>query len=434
MGSFNYDVLVIGAGPAGSTAAALARQRGLSVGIIEKELFPRFHIGESLLPNGNAVLRETGAWPKVERAGFFKKYGAFFFVSEGSATKEVIFSRGMMPGLNYTYQVDRAKFDALLLEHAQELGAEALLETTVTGLVTSPTGCQVTVKRGGAEQTLSSRWILDGSGRENVFSCPLKRAMEPARFTRRVAIYSHFHGVERAPGDAAGHTVVVRLPDGWFWLIPLDEGKTSVGLVTSVDALRQKRAEPAETFSEIVAASPTLRRLMADAQAVEPFRVTSDYSYFRTTLAADRLVLIGDAGGFFDPIFSSGVYVAMYSAKRAVELIHRAHKDNRSLTPTECRGYTRGLKRHAGVFGKMIHAFYDNDSFSVFMSPRPPLQMERAINSIVAGHAELPWRLWWRFHGFLVVCRLQRYFRVAERVVFSSMASVHDPAKPPAVS
>ena len=430
MGSNDYDVLVIGAGPAGTTAAAFARQRGLSVGVIEKERFPRFRIGESLLPNGNALLRESGVWPKVERAGFFKKQGAFFFLSEGPTQKEVIFSQGMIPGLNYTYQVERAKFDALLLDHAVELGAEALLETTVQSVVTSAQGCRVTVMNGLGERELTTRWILDGSGRENVFSCDLKRALDPPRLTRRVALYSHFRGVGRASGNAAGHTVVVRLPDGWFWLIPLDKEKTSVGLVMSVSALRERRTEPAETFHHVVASSSKLRELMSGAEALLPFQVTTDYSYFRSNLAAERMVLIGDAGGFYDPIFSSGVYLATYSAKHAVELIFRAEKANRALTPTECRSYTRRLKKHAGVFGKMIEAFYDNESFSVFMSPRPPLQVDTAINSIVAGHAQLTWSLWWRFHFFFVVCWLQRHVPLAERVSFATMTPVDPSGKP----
>jgi len=434
MGRFDYDVLVIGAGPAGSTAAALARQRGLSVLLVDKEEFPRFRIGESLLPHGNALLRESGVWSKVERAGFFKKYGAYFFLSEGDAKKEVIFSQGMIRGLNYTYQVERARFDALLLDHARDLGAETLLKATVRSVSTSLEGCRAVIKTASGEREVSSQWILDGSGRDNGFSCDLKRTMDPPRLTRRVAIYSHFRGVSRPSGYAAGHTVVVRLPDGWFWLIPLDEEKTSVGLVTSVDALRQRRTAPAETFYDVVSSSPKLREFMASAEALQPFQVTTDYSYFRSNLAEGRMLLIGDAGGFFDPIFSSGVYIATYGAKRAVELIARAQKADRPLTPSECRSYTRELKRHAGVFEKLIKAFYDNSSFSVFMSPRPPLRMGCALNSVVAGHAQLKWRLWWRFHLFFVVCWLQRRVRLAEPVSFSTMASIDSAEKPASVS
>lgn len=425
MGTYDFDVVVIGAGPAGSTAAALARQRGLSVAVLEKDTFPRFHIGESLLPNGNRLLKESGAWKKVEQAGFVKKYGAYFFLCDGKAEKEVIFSEGLVPGLDYTYQVERSKFDALLLDHARELGAQVFTGTTVRQVATSKDGCCTTCEASaGEKREITSRWILDASGRENVFSSDLKRDLDPPRLTRRVAIYSHFHGVSRAPGRAAGHTVVVRLPDGWFWLIPIDQEKTSVGLVTSVEALRERKAKPEEIFHQVVTYAPRLQELMAGAQAAMPFHVTTDYSYFRRNFASERMLLIGDAGGFFDPIFSSGVYVALYSAKRAVELIHRAQRRGRVVSATEGQRYTRELKEHAGVFEKLIHAFYDNDSFSVFMSPRPPLRVDRGINAIVAGHARLTWRLWWRFHFFLFICRLQKRVQLAKPISFSEMKSV----------
>lgn len=422
MAALDFDVLIIGAGPAGSTAAAFARQRGLAVLVVEKDAFPRFHIGESLLPNGNALLKASGAWPKVEQAGFFKKYGASFFLSDGDAEKEVIFSQGMVPGLDYTYQVERARFDALLLEHAQSLGAHVLHETTVRAVEMGAEICRTTLETKDGEHAVSTRWILDGSGRENLFASELKRRLDPPRLARRVAVYSHFEGVRRASGTAAGHTVVVRLPDGWFWLIPLDDRITSVGLVTSASKFRQNGGAPADIFHQTVTESPRLRQLMGDAQATQPFRVTTDYSYFRRDLASERMLLIGDAAGFFDPIFSSGVYVALYSAKRAVESIAAAQAQKRPLTCRECTAYTRHLKSHARVFERLINVFYDNDSFAIFMSPRPPLKMGHALNAIVAGHARLTWPLRWRYHLFLLICRLQRRMRLSQPIAFPPVA------------
>lgn len=419
MSSFDYDLAVIGGGPAGSTAAALARKRNLRVAVFEKERFPRFHIGESLLPNGNAILRESGAWPKVEQAGFIRKNGAYFFLYEGDAQKEVIFSQGMVRGLDYTYQVDRAKFDQLLLDHAETLGADIFRETKVTAVKNHTAGLELTARSAAGERVINARWLLDATGRENVFSSELKRELDPASLARRVAIYSHFRGVWRAAGYAAGHTTVVRLPEGWFWLIPISEEITSVGLVTTVESLRDRSAPPAEQFHAAVSSSSRLRELMKGATATMPFHVTTDYSYFRRRLAAERTLLIGDAAGFFDPIFSSGVYVALRSAQRAVELVARAHAADRPLSSAECERYTREFKQHARVFEKLIHAFYDNDSFAVFMSSDPPLNTARAINSIVAGHARLTWPLWWRFHFFLWACRLQKRKQIARPVIFS---------------
>jgi flavin-dependent dehydrogenase len=410
----DYDVIVIGAGPAGSSAATRTAAAGLKTLVVEKETFPRFRIGESLLPYGNTLLRETGAWPKIEAAGFIRKFGASFHLADGSADKEVIFASGIVPGLDQTFQVERSKFDALLLDHARETGAEVRTATTVRAISSDAGGHRVSLaaaSAGNPDDTtvVTARWIIDAGGRDQLFPNELKRVLDPSPFPKRVAIYNHFKNVPRAEGSAGGHTVIVRLPDGWFWIIPIDAERTSVGLVTTVDAMREARLQPADLFTRAVESSSKLRDLMAGAAPVMSFHVTSDYSYFRRELASGRLVLAGDAGGFFDPIFSSGVYMACHSAKLASELVVRAHREKRPLTARECRRYTRAVKTHAGVFQKLIAAFYDNASFSVFMCPRPPLGLAPAITSIVAGHSKLTWPIWWRFKIFLLVCRLQHH-------------------------
>lgn len=411
MPSHDYDVIVIGAGPAGSSAATRTASAGLKTLVIEKEIFPRFRIGESLLPHGNALLRETGVWPKVEAAGFIRKFGASFHLADGSADKEVIFANGLIPGLDQTFQVERAKFDALLLDHARETGAEVRTATTVVNVSSEAGGHRIALSgTDGTRSEITARWIIDSSGRDQFFPSELKRRLDPSPFPKRVAIYNHFTRVPRADGDAAGHTVIVRLPDGWFWIIPIDAERTSVGLVTTVEAMRSARRKPDEFFYQAVASSSKLSELLAGAEPTLSFHVTSDYSYFRRRLASERLVLAGDAGGFFDPIFSSGVYMACYSAKLAAQLVVRAHRQNRPLTSRECDRYTREFKAHAGVFQKLITAFYDNASFSVFMCPRPPLGLAPTITSIVAGHSRLPFPMWWRFQVFLLVCRLQHRF------------------------
>ena len=428
----DYDVLVIGGGPAGSAAAIFLRQQGLEVCVVEKEIFPRFHIGESLLPCGNQIFKELGVWPLLEAAGFVHKFGAHFFLANGAAGKEIVFSEGIIPGLERTFQVERAKFDTILLEHARALGAEVRMPATVRTLVPYEGGHTATLQTVGGEQTIAARWVIDASGRDKLFPCEAKRATDPSPFPKRIAIYNHFHGVARCAGRAAGHTTAVRLGDGWFWIIPLAEGRTSVGLVTTVGSMQRAGLAPAELFARAVAQSPKLRELMAGARPMMDFRVTSDYSYFHRTLAAGRMIMAGDAGGFFDPIFSSGVYMALHSAQLAAGLVARAHSEQRALAPRECRRYTRAVKKHAGVFQKLIAVFYDNDAFSVFLCSRPPLRLDLGITSIVAGHARLTWPIWWRFKLFLLICRLQKSFAVVPRIDFSDMAAVGDLGAEPA--
>ena len=421
---FDYDVLVIGGGPGGSTAATYARQHQLRTLLVEKCDFPRFRIGESLLPTSNAILRETGAWPKVEAAGFIPKYGAMFFLANGPGEKEVDFSNSLVPGLESTFQVERAKFDGILLDHARASGAEVRVGTTVKSVESDHEGNRVELQGDAGKQTVTARWVLDASGRDNFFTTDQKRALDPPTSAKRMAIYSHFHGVPRPEGRKAGHTIVVRLEDGWFWLIPIDEQRTSVGLVTTLEAMRRAEVEPAELFRQAVAGSVRLRELMGAAVPTMDFHVTSDDTYFRRELAQERLLLVGDAAGFFDPIFSSGVYMSLWSAQQAVKLMIKADQAARGLTERERRVYTQAIKRHANVFRRLITMFYDNTSFAVFMRQEVPWNLMPGMTSIVAGHAQLTWPLWWRFNIFLLVCRLQHWFKIVPPLEYTAAAAV----------
>jgi flavin-dependent dehydrogenase len=358
-----------------------------------------------------------------------RKNGALFFSANGEARKEIIFADGLIPGLDYTYQVERSKFDHVLLEHARGLGAEVRFQTRATALETVPGGHRVLLEAPDGPSGVTTPWVLDASGRDNLLMSEQKRALDPSVFPKRFAVFSHFTGVNRPTGLAAGHTIAVRLDNGWFWLIPINEEVTSVGLVTTAEAIRRAGGKPDEVFAQAVAASSKLTELMAGTARKQPFRTTNDYSYFRQQLGAERLLLVGDAAGFFDPIFSSGVYMSMWSARRAVEMVLRARREGRVISAAECDAYTRAMKKHASTFQKLITAFYDNDAFAVFMTSGKRFRLENAIVSVVAGHARLTWPMWWRFKLFLLVCWLQRRgIRMVPPLNYE--ASVLDPARP----
>jgi flavin-dependent dehydrogenase len=373
---------------------------------------------------GNAVLKAAGVWPKIESAGFVEKFGAEFMLADGAAGKEIVFADGWMPGLERTFQVERAKFDSILLEHARSLGAEVRIGSVVRSLTESRDFVTATLAgKDGAAATVTARWVLDAGGRENLCDGALKKAYDPPQFPRRAAVYSHFEGVKRAPGRKGGNIIIVRIADGWFWVIPIGVDRTSVGLVTAAEGLRGGGG-PQSVFHATVEASPRLRALMERAVPVAPFRVTADYSYVRKEFASPRIVLVGDSAGFYDPIFSSGVYISTHSAQKALEAIAGPHEAKRPLSSLERRRYTRGLKAHCVVFRRLIEVFYDNDGFSVFMTEKPPLGLGRALTSIVAGHVRLTWPLWWRFKVFLAVCRIQKFSALVKRIEHSARVSL----------
>jgi flavin-dependent dehydrogenase len=423
----NFDVLVVGGGPAGSVAGAYLARAGLRTLIAEKDKFPRFHIGESLLPAGNAILREIGAWEKIEAAGFQQKFGADFLVSNGSAPpKQVEFSEGMVPGLEYTYQVERSRFDHLLLDHAASLGCEVRQQTKVTAAREIDGGYEATLLSSGESepQTVRCAWIIDASGRDNHFAKPLKLERTEPIIAKKMAVYAHYRGVRRAEGKAAGNVVIVRHGEGWFWLIPLDAERTSVGLVIAVERLKTSGQKPEELFQTIVAESPKLAELLEGSQPISKFYVTSDYSYRARRFADKRLLLVGDAAGFLDPMFSTGVFIALLSAKLASAALLKAHRRRQPLSAFQQWRYTRKLGEHLSTFEKLVSAFYDNASYSVFMDKTPPWGLARAINSIVAGNSRPPWRVRWRYWVFLLVCRIQRRWPVVPPISFEMDATL----------
>jgi flavin-dependent dehydrogenase len=410
-----YDVIIIGGGPAGSTAGAFLARAGKRVLILEKEKFPRFHIGESLLPFGNDVLKASGAWPKIESAGFFPKFGAEFVTSNASKFVRFWFTKSFSPAHGQTFQVERARFDEILLRHAEECGCEVWEGCAAKSVEFGSDDVTVHSK----EITARARWLIDASGRDTFLGRTHRLERKEVPIAKRIALYAHFTGLRRNDGQAAGHITIVRLEDGWFWFIPLDAEKTSVGMVRLLDGVKRTGNNVEEWFERAVAGSTELQYWMAGAKRVSQFYTTSDYSYRFGELARERALLVGDAGGFVDPIFSSGVFIALRSAQLAVDKILKADAAGGALTPREQRRYTRDVHRIMNMYFDLIARFYENHSFEVLIQPRDNFQFIQTVATILAGNTDRRFKVWWRMKLFYLVCRLQKYLPVVGSINFS---------------
>lgn len=423
IGSFmdGYDTIIIGGGPGGSTAASVLARAGKKVLILERERFPRFHIGESLIPFGNEELRSIGAWEKIERAGFMPKLGAEFVLGDSKAMSRVLFGKHLPEFYAGTFQVERSRFDNLLLGHAESLGAEVWQETKVESAEVAHDGVEITCTRRGETHRLAARWLLDASGRDSFLGRQLKLPKTDLGLARKFATFAHFHGVFRNPPPAHGHITVVRLDFGWFWIIPLDEEKTSVGLVQTLEHFQGTGMKPEECFEHVVTITPELQKRLGRARRVTEFSFAGDYTYRHLQNAGPRWLLIGDAAGFIDPIFSSGVMLAIKSGHLAAGETLAADAAGTALTPRAQRRYTAKVGRMCTVFLRMIKMFYNNHSFEVFMC-RAPERLECAVNNLVAGNTDLSWTLRARVWVFYAICAIQKHFPIVPRLKLTSCA------------
>jgi flavin-dependent dehydrogenase len=411
-----YDAIIIGGGPGGSTASSALAKEGKKVLILERERFPRFHVGESLIPYGNDELKKIGVWDKLVNGGFMPKLGAEFVSGNSKAGIRILFGRYLPAGYAQTFQVERAKFDHLLLDHAQSLGCEVWQDTKVQSAKIGDDGVTVTCERDGQTHEISARWILDASGRDAFLGRQMQLPKTDLGLPKKFATFAHFKHVKRNEVPDDGHITVVRLDFGWFWMIPLDAEKTSIGLVQTLDHFRSTGMKPEECFEHVVATTTELQRRMADAERVSDYSFAGDYTYRHLQNAGPRWLLVGDAAGFIDPIFSSGVMMAVKSGYLAATKVLAADKAGVALSPQAQAKYTKKVGQMCDVFLRMIKMFYNPRAFEVFMCPEPHKAMERAVNNLVAGNTNLGWRLRFRVWQFYLVCAIQQKFALVPRL------------------
>ncbi len=409
-----YDVIVIGGGPSGSTVAARLAQRGRRVVLLEKERFPRFHIGESLLPCSMPLFEELGVMPTLVGHGFLPKYAAEFVTADGSLTQRYQFADGLIPGAPSAFEVDRSELDQLLLQNAAKLGVEVREGTTVTRFDVAREAAEVTIRdEAGAETRISAQILIDATGQTSLMAGKLGlREMDLG--LKNFAVFSHFEGAERHAGKREGDISVVLVPGGWWWVIPLAGGRTSVGQVGPASMLRGKK--PDETyFHDQIAATPYLAKRLANATRVAQVRAISDYSYVSKKLAGDRFVLVGDAGAFIDPVFSTGVYLGMVGAFRAAIAVDAALTNGR-FSRREFVAYEAWVLKQVETYKKFVKGFYKPEFVELLMAPSEFLDLRAAVTSLLAGFGVDRPEINARVLVFMGLAKLNKRFTLVPRL------------------
>jgi flavin-dependent dehydrogenase len=378
------DVVVIGGGPAGSTIAALLAQKHKSVVLLEKEHFPRFHIGESLLPLNLPLFDLLGVADEVQRIGVYKP-GAELVSDEHEATATFRFSDNPYLSVGHSYQVRRSDFDKLLLDNSRRLGADVIEGTRVTDVTfdTEHHSRVTAIGSDGVPAVYSARFLVDASGRDTVLASRL-RLKRVDKHNNTAAVFGHFRNIPRRPGDAAGMISVYLFEHGWIWMIPLPDDVTSVGVVGTQPFFKARDTRLETLFARAVAASPSVANRMADAQPTGSLVACADYSYDSRYFVGEGHILVGDAAAFIDPLFSSGVMMAMSTAAFGATVVE-AFLDGLDSRERRARDYERKIRLSLTSLSWLIYRINSPVLRDLLMSSFDLFNTRQKLITILAG-------------------------------------------------
>jgi len=394
----NYDALIIGGGPAGASAAAILAGHGHRVLVLEREKFPRYHVGESMIPFTFQPLEKLGLVDLMKRSAFQKKYSVQFVAPNGKASQPFyFFNRYDKETVAQTWQVLRSEFDEMLLHHARAKGAEVREEITVRALLRDgPKVVGVRAQqRDGTEVEFRAPMTLDCTGKESFTAVRHGwRTKDP--FLNKVAVWTYYRGSKREAGIDEGQTTVAMIPNkGWFWHIPQHNDMVSVGVVAEGKYLtRDGLKDPQAIFTREIGENLWIKEHLATGASTGDYYLTSEYSFHSRHCGCAGLLLVGDAFCFLDPVFSSGLLLALKSGVMAGEDVHLAIQRN-DFSPQWFECYARSMRQGIENMRKLVYAFYDpNFSFKQVIDKYPAAADE--LTDCLSGDVNKDFSPLWR--------------------------------------
>jgi len=384
--SSSYDCLVIGGGPAGSTVAALVAAGGAKTLLVEREKFPRFHVGEVILPAARSTLARLGVLDRLSAGPFLASGGVQFVSGCGRDVQPFLFEAGSTNSSQAAWHVDRAEFDRVLLDQAKSRGAECLEQTRVLEvLFDGDRACGARIQVADeAPKDIQAKIIVDASGQQSLLATSLDLRRTNTEL-RKAAIWGYYQAARRIPGERGSLSTIfcTRTRDAWFWYLPLAGDVTSVGVVGDADYLIKGRGRPANVFEEELFNCPAVTERLASARLVSKFHVARDFAYDTSRAAGDGWVLVGDAWGFLDPLFSSGVLLALKSGELAADCILNALATNQ-INGANLGSWEPHFAEGVGWMRRLVSAFYTKEfSFGQFLSEYPAAQ--EPLTRLLAG-------------------------------------------------